>query len=144
VRPLFEALSAGRSLDELTAYPAAFENSWLHAELQQTKNFKLWFKKGKLIGNLMTGIEQWLLPKLGIRNPPWTLRNSKPDHLALRPAADCPRIDYPKPDGKISFDRLSSVFVSNTNHGEGRQRAGDIEFGTVRGAREPLLPGGRV
>jgi len=114
----FEALAAGRSHDELSAYPAAFEASWLHTELQRTKNFKLWFKKGKLVGNVMTGIEQWLMPKLGMPIPPWTLHGSKPDHLALKPAADCPRIDYPKPDGQISFDKLSSVFISNTNHAE--------------------------
>ena len=114
----FEAVTAGRSHDELSAYPAAFEKSWLFEELQGTKNFKLWFKKGKLIGNLMTGIEQWLLPKLGIKNPPWTLHSTTPDHLALKPASECTPIVYPKPDGKISFDRLSSVFVSNTNHEE--------------------------
>ena len=114
----FDALGAGRSQDELSAYPAAFEASWLHAELLRTKNFKLWFKKGKLVGNVMTGIEQWLMPKLGLPVPPWTLHGSKPDHLALKPAADCPQINYPKPDGKISFDKLSSVFISNTNHAE--------------------------
>jgi len=114
----FEAVQAGRAQDELAAYPAAFERSWLHTELQATKNFKLWFKHGKLVGNLMTGIEQWLLPKLGVKVPPWTLHNSKPDHLALRPAAEMPKIEYPKPDGKLSFDRLSSVFISNTNHEE--------------------------
>ncbi|MDT8999127.1 electron transfer flavoprotein-ubiquinone oxidoreductase [Paucibacter sp. APW11] len=113
-----DALAAGRSADELSAYPAAFEQSWLKEELDQSRNFKLWFKKGPLMGPLMTGIEQWLLPKLGIASPPWTLHGSKPDHLALRPAAEMPKIDYPKPDGKITFDRLSSVFISNTNHEE--------------------------
>jgi electron-transferring-flavoprotein dehydrogenase len=114
----FEAIAAGRSHDELRAYAVAFENSWLHTALASAKNFKLWFKKGKLIGNLMTGIEQWLLPRLGVKVPPWTLHNSDPDHAALRPANECAPIDYPKPDGKLTFDRLSSVFVSNTNHEE--------------------------
>jgi electron-transferring-flavoprotein dehydrogenase len=114
----FEAVTAGRSHDELAAYPAAFERSWLHEELKRTKNFKLWFKRGKLIGNMMTGIEQWLLPKIGIKSPPWTLHGSKPDHATLKPAAECDKIVYPKPDGKLTFDRLSSVFVSNTNHEE--------------------------
>jgi electron-transferring-flavoprotein dehydrogenase len=114
----FEAVQAGRSQDELEAYPEAFERSWLHAELQQTRNFKLWYKRGPLIGNLMTGIEQWLLPKLGIRNPPWTLHNHTPDHARLKPADQCAPITYPKPDGKLTFDRLSSVFVSNTSHDE--------------------------
>ena len=112
------ALAAGRQRDELLAYPAAFEKSWLNEELQQTRNFKLWFKKGKLVGNLMTGIEQWLLPRLGIASPPWTLHGTKRDHESLLPADRSTPIAYPKPDGKLSFDRLSSVFVSNTNHEE--------------------------
>jgi electron-transferring-flavoprotein dehydrogenase len=115
---LVPALAAGRAQDELTAYPEAFEKSWLHEELQQTRNFKLWFKKGKAVGQLMTGIEQWLLPKLGVKSPPWTLHNHKADHEALRPIQQCAPIQYPKPDGKLSFDRLSSVFISNTNHEE--------------------------
>jgi electron-transferring-flavoprotein dehydrogenase len=114
----FDALVAGRAHDELSAYPAAFEKSWLSAELNQSRNFKLWFKKGKLVGMLMTGIEQWLLPKLGINTPPWTLHGTKPDHVNLEPAAQHAQINYPKPDGKLTFDRLSSVFISNTNHEE--------------------------
>ncbi len=114
----FEALAAGRSRDELAAYPEAFENSWLKTELLQSKNFKQWFKKGRTLATLMTGIEQWLLPKLGVRNPPWTLRHSTPDHACLEPAAKHTRIAYPKPDGVLTFDRLSSVFLSSTNHDE--------------------------
>ncbi len=114
----FAALQAGRQHDELADYPAAFEASWLHAELRRAKNFKQWFKKGRAVGTLMTGIEQWLLPKLGVQEPPWTIHRTQPDHAALKPAADCARIDYPKPDGVLTFDRLSSVFLSNTNHAE--------------------------
>jgi electron-transferring-flavoprotein dehydrogenase len=114
----FEAVCAGRAQDELTAYPAAFEASWLHGELQQARNWKQWFKYGLVAGSIMTGIEYWLLPRLGIKNPPWTKHRDKADHLYLKPAADCPKIDYPKPDGKLSFDKLSSVFISNTNHEE--------------------------
>ena len=66
----------------------------------------------------MTGVEQWLLPKLGVQSPPWTLHATRRDHECLKPAADCAPISYPKPDGKLSFDRLSSVFVSSTNHEE--------------------------
>ena len=110
------ALAAGRHHDELSAYPAAFEQSWLHAELKQTRNFKPWFKKGQTVGTLMTGIEQWLLPKLGLKAPPWTVRGGKADHSALLLAADCTQIVYPKPDNVLTFDRLSSVFISNTNH----------------------------
>ncbi len=115
---LNEALAAGRSGDELSAYPELFARSWLNDELQQSRNFKLWFKKGRLVGELMTGIEHWLMPKLGIATPPWTLHAVKPDYVYLKPAAECPKIEYPKPDGKLSFDRLSSVFVGNVNHEE--------------------------
>jgi len=114
----FDALAAERQHDELDAYPKAFEASWLFTELQQAKNFKQWFKKGQTVATLMTGIEQWLLPKLGVRNPPWTLRHSTPDHACLEPAAKHTRIAYPKPDGVLTFDRLSSVFLSSTNHDE--------------------------
>jgi len=115
---LFAAVTAGRSADELSAYPEAFEKSWLKEELDQTRNFKHWFKKPPLVAKFMTGIEQWFLPKIGISSPPWTLHRDKPDHLYLKPAAECRKIEYPKPDGKLTFDRLSSVFVSNTNHEE--------------------------
>jgi electron-transferring-flavoprotein dehydrogenase len=115
---LAAALAAGRSHDELTAFPEAFEQSWLKDELDQQRNFKLWFKKGPRVGQLMTGIEQWLLPKVGVSTPPWTLHNTKPDHLSMLPAERCKQIAYPKPDGQLTFDRLSSVFVSNTNHAE--------------------------
>ena len=114
----FEAVQAGRSHDVLSAYPQAFEKSWLYKELHQTRNFKTWFKKGQLMGTLMTGIEQWFLPKIGISTPPWTLHNHKADHNSLKPAAQCQAVAYPKPDGVISFDKLSSVFISNTNHEE--------------------------
>ncbi|MDX3893612.1 electron transfer flavoprotein-ubiquinone oxidoreductase [Pusillimonas sp.] len=110
----FEALTAERSHDELTAFPQAFEKSWLHAELNKSRNFKQWFKKGRTVGTLMTGIEQWLFKG----KMPWTIRHSKPDHACLQPASECTRIEYPKPDGKLTFDRLSSVFISNTNHDE--------------------------
>ncbi len=115
---IFDAVTNGRQHDELSAYPAAFERSWLHEELDRARNFKQWFKKGLGIATLMNGIEQWLLPKIGIKAPPWTLHHDVPDHQALKPAAECPQIHYPKPDGKLTFDRLSSVFISNTNHEE--------------------------
>ena len=110
----FEAVQAGRQHDELTAYPKAFERSWLYAELNKSRNFKAWFKKGLTVATLMNGIEQWLLRG----RMPWTLHRSKADHQSLKPAAECEPIAYPKPDGKLTFDRLSSVFISNTNHEE--------------------------
>jgi len=110
----FEAVTAGRQHDELTAYPQAFEKSWLHAELNKSRNFKSWFKKGLTVATLMNGFEQFVLRG----HMPWTLRRDKPDHVYLKPAAECQPIVYPKPDGKLTFDRLSSVFISNTNHEE--------------------------
>jgi electron-transferring-flavoprotein dehydrogenase len=112
------AIAAGRSGDELSAYPQAFDASWLREELEASRNFKQWFKKGGLVGTLMTGVEQWLLPKVGIRRPPWTIHRHTPDHARLHAAAQVEPIRYPKPDGVLTFDRLSSVFVSNTNHEE--------------------------
>ncbi|MEZ5637537.1 MAG: electron transfer flavoprotein-ubiquinone oxidoreductase [Burkholderiaceae bacterium] len=110
----FDAIGAGRQHDELTAYPEAFEKSWLHAELHKARNFKTWFKKGLNVATVMNGIEQFVLRG----NVPWTLHRDKPDHVYLKPAAECKPIVYPKPDGKLTFDRLSSVFISNTNHEE--------------------------
>ena len=112
------AIAAGRSADELAAYPAAFEKCWLHEELHRARNFKQWFKAGNTVGALMTGIEQWLLPKLGIQSPPWTKHRTAPDHGRLHAAGQVEPIRYPKPDGVLTFDRLSSVFISNTNHEE--------------------------
>jgi len=111
---IFAALQEGRRHDELSSYPESFRESWLHDELNKSRNFKQWFKKGRTMGTLMTGVEQWLLRG----RFPWNLRHDTPDHACLKPAADCPRIEYPKPDGKLTFDRLSSVFLSNTNHEE--------------------------
>jgi len=110
----FDALASSREHDELTAYPAAFEQSWLHTELNKARNFKQWFKKGRTIATVMTGIEQFVLRG----NVPWTIHRTKADHECLKPAAECIRLEYPKPDGKLTFDRLSSVFISNTNHEE--------------------------
>ncbi len=112
------ALKAGRGGDVLDAYPAAFEQSWLHAELHTARNFKTWFKQGNTVGTLMTGVEQWLLPKLGVKAPPWDITNHVPDHARLHAAGQVAPIDYPKPDNVLTFDRLSSVFLSGTNHEE--------------------------
>jgi electron-transferring-flavoprotein dehydrogenase len=110
----FEAVVAGRAHDELSAYPQAFEKSWLYTELNKDRNFKNWFKKGLTVATIMNGVEQFALRG----HIPWTLHRDKPDHAHLLPADQCEPIHYPKPDGKISFDRLSSVFMSNTNHEE--------------------------
>ncbi|HEX6733314.1 MAG TPA: electron transfer flavoprotein-ubiquinone oxidoreductase [Azonexus sp.] len=110
----FAALQAGRAQDELTAYPEAFRNSWLYDELHAARNFKPWMAKGLKLGSIMFGIDQLVFRG----KAPWTLHSTVPDHAKLKPAADCPKIDYPKPDGVLTFDRLSSVFLSSTNHEE--------------------------
>jgi electron-transferring-flavoprotein dehydrogenase len=110
----FEALGAERQHDELTAYPEAFRNSWLYDELHKARNFKPFMGQGLYTGTLMVGIDQVLFRG----KAPWTLRHKKTDHEYLRPAAEFKPIVYPKPDGKLTFDRLSSVFISNTNHAE--------------------------
>ena len=110
----FDALNAGRAQDELTAYSKSFEQSWLHEELHVARNFKPWMSKGLLTGTVMVGIDQVLFRG----KAPWTLHHTHADHECLKPAAECTPITYPKPDNKLTFDRLSSVFISNTNHTE--------------------------
>ena len=110
----FDAIGAGRAQDELNAYSTNFEKSWLHEELHVARNFKPAMGKGLYLGTLLVGIDQVLFRG----KAPWTLHHEHPDHLGLRPAAECQPIVYPKPDNVLTFDRLSSVFISNTNHNE--------------------------
>nr|WP_314543010.1 electron transfer flavoprotein-ubiquinone oxidoreductase [uncultured Massilia sp.] len=110
----FAALDEGRQFDELSAYPASFEQSWLKEELHVARNFKPWMSKGLYLGSIMTGIDQIVFKG----KAPWTLHHQHADHECLRPASEFTPIAYPKPDGKLTFDRLSSVFISNTNHAE--------------------------
>lgn len=110
----YEAVTAGRQHDELAAYPEAFKQSWLAKELHKDRNFKNWFKRGLTVGTIMNGFEQFVLRG----RIPWTLHRKQPDNVQLKDAAKCKPIAYPKPDGKLTFDRLSSVFISNTNHEE--------------------------
>jgi electron-transferring-flavoprotein dehydrogenase len=129
----YQAIAAGRAHDELADYPAAFDRSWLRTELERSRNFKQWFKKGVYVATFMAGIEQWLLPRLGVVRPPWTIHHSQPDHVQFKRAADCPQIAYPRPDGKLTFDRLSSVFLSSTNHEENQP-----SHLTLKDARVPV------
>ena len=110
----FEAVAAGRAQDELAAYPAAFEKSWVKEELHRARNFKPLMKKGLVAGALLFGIDQQLFRG----RAPWTLRSAKPDHEATEPKGRHRPIAYPKPDGVLSFDRLTSVSFSATNHEE--------------------------
>ena len=114
----FDAMQAGRQNDVLVEYPEAFDRSWLKQELHRARNFKQWMSKGLYTGTFAVGLEQKVL---GGRVP-WTLHHKHSDNETLRPASECNEIVYPKPDGKLTFDRLSSVFLSNTNH-DGNQPA---------------------
>ena len=110
---VFEAIREGRGGDTLEAYPRRFRDSWVYDELHRARNFRPAFRRGLLFGTLYGGLDLKILRGLA----PWTFRHH-PDHTRLKKAADCPGIDYPKPDGEVTFDRLSSVFLSNTNHEE--------------------------
>lgn len=110
----FDALASGRARDEIAAYPAAFEASWLHDELHRARNFKPYLDRGLISGALLFGIDQIVLRG----KAPWTLHRHYADHETLKPAAECAAIAYPKPDNTLTFDKLSSVFLSNTNHEE--------------------------
>ena len=110
----FAALRAGRSHDELGGYPDAFRHSWLHDELHRARNFKPWMSKGLALGTLMVGVDQVVFRG----RAPWTLHHRHADHETLMRRNEAQPISYPRPDGVITFDRLSSVFISNTNHAE--------------------------
>jgi electron-transferring-flavoprotein dehydrogenase len=111
---VFAALKAGDAAGKsLEAYPEMLRESWIWDELYRVRNIRPSFHLGLWAGLAYSAIDTYLFRG----RAPWTLHH-KPDHTQLRPAGEMPRIDYPKPDGKISFDRLSSVFLSNTNHEE--------------------------
>jgi electron-transferring-flavoprotein dehydrogenase len=110
-----KALAAERSNDEIVEYTDAFESSWVYKELYAQRNFgPAQHKFGNLVGSAYAFVD------LNIFNGklPWTMRDPVADYAQMKPAAQCKKIDYQKPDGKLSFDRLSSVFLSNTNHEE--------------------------
>ncbi len=113
----FEALTAKRSGDELAAYEETYKASWIYKDLKRVRNVKpLWSRLGIVGGLILGGIDMWM-NNLGI-GLPFTLKHGVSDADTLVPVDQAKSIDYPKPDGVISFDKLSSVFISNTNHGE--------------------------
>jgi electron-transferring-flavoprotein dehydrogenase len=123
---LFEALAAQGRIGTLEAYPAALEKSWVYEELAAVRNIRPAFAKGLAVGLAYSALETYLLRG----RAPWTFKHH-PDNESLRPAAASIPIDYPKPDGKISFDRLSSVFLSNTNHEENQPAHLTLKDATV-------------
>jgi electron-transferring-flavoprotein dehydrogenase len=112
------ALAAGRRGDRLDDYADSWKRSWVHDDLYKVRNVKPGLKWGMVAGSLHGGVHMWL-NDLGLGAlVPWTLRHREPDHASLRPAAESTPIAYPRADGVLTFDRLSSVFLSNTNHEE--------------------------
>ncbi len=113
----FQALKAGRGHDEIANYQTAYRQSWIYKDLKRVRNVKPFLSKfGNTIGMMLGGLDMWM-NQLGI-GLPFTLSHGKTDAAATQPAAKHKPITYPKPDGKLSFDKLSSVFISNTNHEE--------------------------
>ncbi|MDP3544910.1 MAG: electron transfer flavoprotein-ubiquinone oxidoreductase [Phreatobacter sp.] len=115
---LAEALKAGRAHDELASYEAAWRSSAIGKDLWTVRNVKpLWSKFGTIGGVVLGGIDMWINALIGV-SPFGTLKHGKADFATLKPIDQVKPIVYPKPDGVISFDKLSSVFISNTNHEE--------------------------
>jgi electron-transferring-flavoprotein dehydrogenase len=115
----FAAIGAGRASDELVEYEAAYRTSWVHKELRQVRNVKpLWSRFGTVLGVLLGGIDMWTTTLLGGFSLFGTLKHHKTDAQSTGEARDFTPIVYPKPDGVLSFDKLSSVFLSSTNHEE--------------------------
>jgi electron-transferring-flavoprotein dehydrogenase len=114
----FAALVEGRARDTLHGLDDAWRASWVYEDLWKVRNVKPGLRWGLWAGMLHGGVHMWL-NDLGLGAlVPWTLRHHAADHAGLRPAAEVPAIDYPKYDGTLTFDKLSSVFLSNTNHEE--------------------------
>ena len=111
---LVDALDAGREGDELAAYPQAFTASWLHDELHRARNFKPLMSKGLYSGSFLVGVDQIVFGG----KAPWTLEHAHADNETLVSRDQAKKIEYPKADGVLTFDRLSSVYISNTNHEE--------------------------
>jgi electron-transferring-flavoprotein dehydrogenase len=114
----FDAVKLGRSGDLLDAYEVAYRHSHVYKDLKRVRNVKpLWSKLGTILGVAVGGVDMWFNQLFGF-SPLGTLRHGKADYQTLKLASQCKPIAYPKPDGVISFDKLSSVFLSNTNHEE--------------------------
>ncbi len=112
------ALSEGRANDEVASYETAWRSSDIGRDLERVRNAKpLWSRYGTVLGVALGGLDMHMTEKLGF-SLFGTLSHGKPDYVSLQPIRDAKPIDYPKPDGKISFDKLSSVFLSATNHEE--------------------------
>jgi electron-transferring-flavoprotein dehydrogenase len=115
---VFEALQAGRANDEVSSYEEAWRSSTIGYDLYRVRNVKpLWSRFGTWTGVSLGGLDMWLSELFGW-SPFGTMKHGKPDFATLKPLSEVTPIVYPKPDGVLTFDRLSSVFLSNTNHEE--------------------------
>ncbi len=110
---VFEMVTGDSAAQEPASYGEKIEQSWLWDELYRVRNIRPGFNKGLWLGMAYAGLDTYLLRG----KAPWTFKHHD-DHSALKPAADMPKIEYPKPDGVVSFDRNSSVYLSGTNHNE--------------------------
>ncbi|HEX3432316.1 MAG TPA: electron transfer flavoprotein-ubiquinone oxidoreductase [Rhizomicrobium sp.] len=114
----FAAIAAGRAGDTLKDYEQAYRRSHVYRDLKRVRNVKpLWSRLGTRRALVLGGFDMWTNQLFGV-SAFGTLKHAKPDWATLRPAAECKPVPYPKPDGRITFDKLSSVFLSNTNHEE--------------------------
>jgi electron-transferring-flavoprotein dehydrogenase len=146
-----EGIAAGREQDELTAYDAEWRETEIGKDLKKVRNAKpLWSKYGTPLGIMLGGIDMWCT-SLFNWSPFGTMKHGKTDAAALEPAAKHHKIDYPKPDGALTFDRLSSVFLSNTNHDENQpahlhvkdmELQLESELGTYAGPSSRYCPAG--
>ena len=145
---VFDNLTSEAPEPEVTAYPERLKQSWLWEELYHVRNIRPSFHKGLWGGIAYSALDTFVLRG----KAPWTFKNHA-DHLQLKKASEAPKIQYPKPDGVLTFDKLSSVFISNTNHEENQPAAPDAEGplgpdpdqpAGIRRAGAALLPGRRV
>ena len=143
----FDALAAENApADGLAAYPATLKKSWLWKELYKARNIRPSFHWGFWVGLIYSALDTYIF----FGRAPWTFSNHA-DHSRLKKAADCPKIEYPKPDGELTFDKLSSVYLSSTNHEEGQpchlrlrnpRAAIDVNLALYDGPEERFCPAG--
>jgi electron-transferring-flavoprotein dehydrogenase len=136
------ALTAGRQGDELTDYETGWRDSDIGRDLKRVRNVKpLWSKYGTLVGVGLGGLDMWSQTILDA-SPFGTLKHGKPDHAATKPLSEVTPIVYPKPDGKLTFDRLSSVYLSNTNHEEDQPPHLNVKDAALQKSSEHDVYGG--
>ena len=114
IRACFQRIDSGQPNPEISDLSKSFQNSWAGKELKKARNVRPSFKFGLKIGMILSGIDQILLRG----NAPWTLKHAEEDHLSLRTKSESQQIKYPRPDGVITFDRLTNVSYSSTYHEE--------------------------